>query len=76
MDKMRVNQECIRAREIVAKLKLNNQKAHELIYTARNLLTVNTLMREEFIGQCEAPLVDNWGRMLNESSDQKPGLAR
>jgi hypothetical protein len=47
MDKMRVNQEIIRAREILAELKLNNQKAHELVHTARNLITIRRLMLEE-----------------------------
>jgi UDP-N-acetylglucosamine 2-epimerase len=47
MDKIRVNQEHIRAREVIAKLKSNNKKAHELRHTARNLQTVSRLMLEE-----------------------------
>ena len=47
MEKMRVNQELIRAREIIAESKLNNKKAYELRHTARNLRTVSRLMREE-----------------------------
>jgi hypothetical protein len=42
------NQEIIRARAIIAELKLNNQRAHELRHTLRNLLTVRRLVLEEF----------------------------
>jgi hypothetical protein len=42
------NQEIIRARTIIAELKLNNRKAHELRHTLRNLLTVRRLVLEEF----------------------------
>jgi hypothetical protein len=47
MDKIRVNQERIRAREIIAEVRSNNEKALQLIHAARNLLTVSRLMREE-----------------------------
>ena len=40
-------QEIIRAKAIVAELKLNTEKAHKLIHTARNLITVHRLMLEE-----------------------------
>jgi signal transduction histidine kinase len=43
-----LNQEIIRARAIIAELKLNTQRAHELTHTLRNLLTVRRLMLEEF----------------------------
>jgi hypothetical protein len=43
-----VNREIIRARAIIAELKLNNQRAHELRHTLRNLLTVRRLVLEEF----------------------------
>jgi hypothetical protein len=47
MDKVRVNRELIRARQIIAELRVNNQKALNLMHTARNLLTVSRLMQEE-----------------------------
>jgi hypothetical protein len=43
-----VNREIIRARAIIAELKSNNQKAHELTHTLRNLLTVRRLVLKEF----------------------------
>ena len=42
-----VNQETIRARAVTAELKLNIKKAHELIHTARNLMTVHRLTLEQ-----------------------------
>jgi hypothetical protein len=47
MDKMRINPEVIRAKKIIAELRVNNGKANELRHTARNLQTVSRLMREE-----------------------------
>jgi hypothetical protein len=47
MDKIRINQERIRVRQIIAQLRLNNEKALNLRHTARNLRTVSKLMREE-----------------------------
>jgi hypothetical protein len=41
-----VNHEIIRARTIISESKLNNEKAHELMHTARNLQTISKLMRE------------------------------
>jgi hypothetical protein len=41
-----VNQETIRARALTAELKLNIEKAHKLIHTARNLITVKRLTLE------------------------------
>jgi hypothetical protein len=46
MEKIRVNREIIRAREIIAELRLNNEKAHQLTHTLRNLRTVQMLIRE------------------------------
>jgi hypothetical protein len=43
MKKMRVNQEIIRAREIIAELRSNNEKAHHLTHRLRNFLTVHHL---------------------------------
>jgi flagellin-specific chaperone FliS len=40
-------QEIIRAREIIAELRLNNEKAHQLTHTLRNLLTIHRLMLEQ-----------------------------
>ena len=42
-----MNREIIRARKIIAELKLNNNKAHQLTHTLRNLLTVQRLIREQ-----------------------------
>jgi len=42
-----VNLEIIRARAVTAELKLNIEKAHKLIHTARNLITVRGLMLEQ-----------------------------
>ena len=42
-----VNQEIIRARAVTAELQLNIKKAHELVHTARNLITVHRLTLEE-----------------------------
>src|SRR5262249_24890730 len=42
-----VNQEIIRARALIADLKLNNKKAQELTHTARNLITVRRIMLEQ-----------------------------
>jgi hypothetical protein len=42
-----VNQEIIRARKIIAQLRLNNQKAHELTHRLKNLLTVQRLIRDQ-----------------------------
>jgi hypothetical protein len=41
------NQEVIRAIAVIAELKLNIKKAHELRHTARNLMTIHRLMLEE-----------------------------
>jgi hypothetical protein len=46
-EKIRVNQEIIRAREIIAELRLNNEKAHQLTHTLRNLLTIHQLRLEQ-----------------------------
>ena len=58
MDKIRVNQERIRAQEIIAKSRLNNEKALNLMHTARNLQTVSRLVREEI----------HWRRQRNVTS--------
>jgi len=42
-----VNQEIIRARAVTAELKSNIEKAHELMHTARNLITVRRAMLEQ-----------------------------
>jgi flagellin-specific chaperone FliS len=42
-----VNQEIIRAREITAELRLNNEKAHQLTHTLRNLLTIHQIRLEQ-----------------------------
>jgi len=42
-----VNLEIIRAGAVTAELKLNIEKAHKLIHTARNLITVRGLMLEQ-----------------------------
>jgi hypothetical protein len=42
-----VNREIIRARKIIAELKLNNEKAHQLAHIQKNLLTVQRLIREQ-----------------------------
>jgi len=42
-----INPEIVRARAVTAELQLNIKKAHELIHTARNLITVHRLMLEE-----------------------------
>ena len=42
-----INPEIVRARAVTAELQLNIKKAHELIHTARNLMTVHRLMLEE-----------------------------
>jgi len=42
-----MNQEIIRAKAIIAELRLNNEKSHQLIHTQRNLLTVQRLMLEQ-----------------------------
>ena len=42
-----MNQEIIRARKIIAELKSNNDKAHQLADTLKNLLTVQRLLLEQ-----------------------------
>ena len=42
-----MNQEIIRARTIIAELKSNNEKAHQLAHTLKNLLTVRRLILEQ-----------------------------
>jgi hypothetical protein len=42
-----VNQEIIRAKAIIAELKLNNQTAHQLTHTIGNLLTVQRFLLEQ-----------------------------
>jgi len=42
-----MNQEIIRAKAIIAELRLNNEKSHQLIHTQRNLLTVQRLILEQ-----------------------------
>ena len=42
-----LNQEIVRARTIIAELKSNNEKAHQLVHTLKNLLTVQLLIREQ-----------------------------
>lgn len=41
-----VNHEIIRTKAIIAESRLNNERAHELTHTARNLRAVSSLMRE------------------------------
>lgn len=43
-----MNREIIRARTLIADLRLNNEKAHQLTHTLRNLLTVRRLVLEHF----------------------------
>ena len=43
----RINPEIVRARVVTAELKLNIEKAHKLVHTARNLITVHRLTLEE-----------------------------
>ena len=42
-----INPEIVRARAVTAELQLNIKKAHELVHTARNLITVHRLTLEE-----------------------------
>jgi hypothetical protein len=42
-----VNQEIIRAKAIIAELRLNNDKAHQLTHTLSNLLTSQWLLLEQ-----------------------------
>jgi hypothetical protein len=42
-----VNQEIIRARTLIAELKLNNETAHQLMHSMGNLLTVQRLLLEQ-----------------------------
>src|SRR5215475_12134505 len=42
-----MNQEIIRAKAIIAELRLNNEKSHQLIHTQKNLLTVQRLILEQ-----------------------------
>ena len=41
-----INPEIVRARAVTAELKLNIEKAHKLMHTARNLITVRRIMLE------------------------------
>ena len=45
-----MNQEIIRAKSIIAELKLNNETAHQLTHTIGNLLTVQRLLLEQIHG--------------------------
>src|SRR5262245_23259426 len=45
-----MNQEIIRAKAIIAELRLNNEKSHQLIHTQKNLLTVQLLILEQIHG--------------------------
>ena len=42
-----LNPEIVRARAVTAELKLNIEKAHKLMHTARNLITVRRIMLEQ-----------------------------
>jgi len=42
-----MNQEIIRAKAIIAELRLNNEKSQQLIHTQKNLLTVQRLILEQ-----------------------------
>jgi len=42
-----INPEILRARALTAELKLNIEKAHKLMHTARNLITVRRIMLEQ-----------------------------
>jgi len=42
-----INPEIVRARAVTAELKLNIEKAHKLMHTARNLITVRRIMLEQ-----------------------------
>jgi hypothetical protein len=46
-----VNREILRTIAVIAESRLNNEKAHELMHTARNLQTISRLMREEIYWQ-------------------------
>ena len=64
-----LNREIIRAKAIIAELRLNNQKAHELTHRLKNLLTVQRLIREQIHlasrrtslqGQASIPKITTW----------------
>ena len=42
-----MNQEIIRAKTLIAELKLNNEIAHQLMHSIGNLLTVQRLLLEQ-----------------------------
>jgi hypothetical protein len=42
-----VNQDIVRAKAIIAELRLNNETAHQLTHTLKNLLTVQRLLLEQ-----------------------------
>jgi hypothetical protein len=42
-----VNQAIILARAVIAKARLNYEKAHEVRHTARSLRTISSLLREQ-----------------------------
>ena len=42
-----MNQEIIRAKTLIAELKLNNETAHQLMHSIGNLLTVQRLLLEQ-----------------------------
>ena len=50
-----MNQEIIRAKALIAELKLNNETAHQLTHTIGNLLTVERFLLEQ-IHRTEATL--------------------
>src|SRR5262245_1298577 len=42
-----INPEIVRARAVTTELQLNMEKAHKLMHTARNLITVRRIMLEQ-----------------------------
>ena len=47
MDKMRINTELILTKKVIAELRVNNGKAHELHAYGNELITIRRLMLEQ-----------------------------
>jgi hypothetical protein len=76
-----VNQEIIRAREIIAELRLNNEKAHQLTHTLRNLLTIHQLRLEQIrrtarsatSGKTREEIEKRMDELAREFAETRPG---
>jgi hypothetical protein len=67
-----VNQEIIRAKTLIAELKLNNETAHQLMHSIGNLLTIQRLWLEQIHRTHTTRKSDNTVFAVNMTEEEPP----